>query len=277
MIHEVNSTSGYLNFKASPNWLAKQVVSGNIRTNGGDGKLSSRNKSVLIEHTSANPNGPFHVGRARNAILGDTLVRLNRLYGNDVRAEYYVDDMGKQVAVLAWALDNLTEKEVEKFYRIENQSMKCGRTNPIINESDGIKQPKFYVVMTIPRKRLKKPLLKWFTPAKTAIKRYWIHSRMRINQYLDGMLDTLGRLRITFDEFTKESMFVTNGDVSQVMEQLARLDIHGIADNGAEFLDLGARGLKGKTEFSTDEAMEARYMLPVTLLTISGSSNNVIT
>ena len=35
----------------------------------------------------------------------------------------------------------------------------------------------------------------------------------------------------------------------QVMEQLSELDIHGIADNGAEFLDLGARGLKGKTEF----------------------------
>ena len=70
---------------------------------------------MLIEHTSANPNGPFHVGRARNAILGDTLVRLHRLYGNDVRAEYYVDDMGKQVAVLAWALDNLTETEVEQI------------------------------------------------------------------------------------------------------------------------------------------------------------------
>ena len=82
-IDEVNSTSGYLNFKASPSWLAKQVVSGNITPGGNNGKLSTRNKSVLIEHTSANPNGPFHVGRARNAILGDTLVRLHRLYGND--------------------------------------------------------------------------------------------------------------------------------------------------------------------------------------------------
>ena len=55
-------------------------------------------REVLIEHTSANPNGPFHVGRARNAILGDTLVRLHRLWGDRVTAEYYVDDMGKQVA-----------------------------------------------------------------------------------------------------------------------------------------------------------------------------------
>ena len=73
------------------------------------------------------------------------------------------------------------------------------------------------------------------------------------------MLETLGRLRITFDEFTKESMFVTNGDVSEVMEQLSELDIHGIADNGAEFLDLGARGLKGKLNFSSPRRCSSLY------------------
>jgi len=86
IISEVNSTSGYLNFKASPIWLANQILAGNIRIGDATGKSPTGHKSVLIEHTSANPNGPFHVGRARNAILGDTLVRLNRLHGNEVRA-----------------------------------------------------------------------------------------------------------------------------------------------------------------------------------------------
>ena len=66
---------------------------------------------------------------------------------------------------------------------------------------------------------------------------------------LDGMLETLGRLGIGFDRFTKESVFVTNGDVARLMETLGSLDINGVADNGAQFLDLGQRGLKGKTEF----------------------------
>ena len=66
---------------------------------------------------------------------------------------------------------------------------------------------------------------------------------------LNGMLETLNRLRINFDEFTKESLFVTNGDVGKIMQKLSTLDIHGVADNGAEYLDLGTRGLKGKTEF----------------------------
>ena len=50
---------------------------------------------------------------------------------------------------------------------------------------------------------------------------------------LDGMLETLGRLGIQFDRFTKESMFVTNGDVAELMSQLGQLDINGVADNGA--------------------------------------------
>ena len=63
------------------------------------------------------------------------------------------------------------------------------------------------------------------------------------------MLETLGRLGIQFDRFTKESVFVTNGDVARLMEELGGLEINGVADNGAQFLDLGQRGLKGKTEF----------------------------
>ena len=92
---EVNAVAGYLNIKADPHWLANQVMNNGVRIGDAYGKKPAVEQQILIEHTSANPNGPFHVGRARNAILGDTLVRLHRLHGNNVRAEYYVDDMGK--------------------------------------------------------------------------------------------------------------------------------------------------------------------------------------
>ena len=109
-IQEINAVNGYLNIKANPAWLAKHMLEQGLN-NG----VPSEQRQVLIEHTSANPNGPFHVGRARNAILGDTLVRLHRLWGNEVTAEYYVDDMGKQVAVLAWALEKLDKDRVESL------------------------------------------------------------------------------------------------------------------------------------------------------------------
>ena len=103
---EAKAVNGYLNFKSTPEWLFGYLFSSSTV------KIDHH---VLIEHTSANPNGPFHVGRARNAILGDTLVRLHRLHGHDVRAEYYVDDMGKQVAALTWGLENLSQDEVEQI------------------------------------------------------------------------------------------------------------------------------------------------------------------
>ena len=108
-IGEVGAVNGYLNILAeSTVWLADQLL-GSVSL----GRRAPATWEVLIEHTSANPNGPFHVGRARNAILGDS-VGATRLWGDDVTAEYYVDDMGKQVAVLAWALEHLSgDEEVE--------------------------------------------------------------------------------------------------------------------------------------------------------------------
>ena len=66
------------------------------------GSYESNGIKIIVEHTSANPNGPLHVGRARNPIIGDTIARILKFGGYDVTTQYYVDDMGKQVAILLW-------------------------------------------------------------------------------------------------------------------------------------------------------------------------------
>ena len=236
---DVLATGGYVNFKARSKWLADNVM---------EIEIAPGSRDVLIEHTSANPNGPFHVGRARNAILGDTLVRLNRLYGNNVRAEYYVDDMGKQVGVLAWALQNLSQ----------------GNVNELLNDEDNL-NPKW-------SGKMDHETVRWYQAAQKlrsmgnadSIEQEigkLVHASEHgdnhvLSQFedaykpvLDGMLETLSRLGIDFDTFTKESQFVVDGSVSSLMERLENLEIHGVADNGAHYLDLGQRGLKGKTEF----------------------------
>lgn len=55
---------------------------------------------VLLEFVSANPTGPMHVGHGRGAVLGDTLARVMRAAGYDVTTEYYVNNVGNQVAKL---------------------------------------------------------------------------------------------------------------------------------------------------------------------------------
>lgn len=241
---EARASNGYLNLVANPAWLLEHVLAPPPRHDA-DGPLR------LIEHTSANPNGPFHVGRARNAILGDTLVRLHRLAGHRVRSEYYVDDMGKQVGVLAWALKHLDE----------------GRVNALLAEREA-PDPTWETKADHARVRWYQAaqLLRQEAPEEEqALIEAEIADLVHASEHgdasvlasfeaaygpvLDGMLETLSRLGITFDAFTKESTFVVDGSVAALMDELEALDIHGVADNGARFLDLGQRGLKGKTDF----------------------------
>jgi arginyl-tRNA synthetase len=56
---------------------------------------------VSLEYVSANPTGPMHVGHARGAVFGDALARLLEKTGHDVLREYYINDAGSQVDVLA--------------------------------------------------------------------------------------------------------------------------------------------------------------------------------
>ena len=249
VVDDINSTAGYLNFKASRNWLAEYIISGNIRIGDAEVNSSDGSKSVLIEHTSANPNGPFHVGRARNAILGDTIVRLNRLYGNNVRSEYYVDDMGKQVAVLAWALANLDAKDVEKILSDREPVNEMWENKPDHNRVRWYQAAQVLRGDDSKKDEIEKAIGEMVHASENGDHDVLLSFENAYQPVLDGMLETLNRLRINFDEFTKESIFVTNGDVSNIMQKLSTLEIHGIAENGAEYLDLGARGLKGKTEF----------------------------
>lgn len=63
-----------------------------------------RGMPVLLEHTSINPNAAPHVGRSRNAILGDTLARTLGALGAELTSHYYVNDFGRQIALLLVAL-----------------------------------------------------------------------------------------------------------------------------------------------------------------------------
>jgi len=247
-IGEVSAVGGYLNIKANVNWLAQQILSGKVRIGDALGTMNSTGRKVLIEHTSANPNGPFHVGRARNAILGDSLVRLHRLFGNEVRAEYYVDDMGKQVAVLAWALANLSKEQVEQTLagrdavnprwsgKADHETVRWYQAAQKMREGENTQAIEDEIGRLVhASEHGDQDVLNQFESAYQPV--------------LDGMLTTLSRLGINFDTFTKESKFVIEGDVAKLMQRLSEMEIYGEADNGAGYLDLGQRGLKGKTEF----------------------------
>jgi arginyl-tRNA synthetase len=59
---------------------------------------NAEKKKIIVEHTSINPNKAAHIGHVRNAVLGDTMVRILRHAGNRVQIQNYIDNTGVQVA-----------------------------------------------------------------------------------------------------------------------------------------------------------------------------------
>jgi len=70
-------------------------------------------RKIIVEHTSVNPIHPIHVGHARNPVLGDALSRILRARGHTVFRHYYVDDVGRQTAVIAYGYEKLGKPKPE--------------------------------------------------------------------------------------------------------------------------------------------------------------------
>ena len=62
---------------------------------------------IIVEHTSVNPIHPIHIGQARNPMLGDAIARMLKSRGHTVYRHYYVDDVGRQTAVIAYGYKKL--------------------------------------------------------------------------------------------------------------------------------------------------------------------------
>ena len=91
---------GFINIRLRPHVLAA-VLAAALRSGQDFGAGASRGKPVNIEYVSANPTGPLHVGHGRGAVFGDALANLLTFAGRAVTREYYINDAGAQVDVLA--------------------------------------------------------------------------------------------------------------------------------------------------------------------------------
>lgn len=75
-----------------------------------------KDKRVLIEFPAVNPSKPWHIGHARNAILGDTLSNILESVGYEVVRLDYINDLGLQIAQLVWKLKQISADEGGKKY-----------------------------------------------------------------------------------------------------------------------------------------------------------------
>ena len=102
IVAELGTPRGFASFEIAGagyiNARLDRVVAVRMMTAGEDAEPVTSHIHALVEHTSINPNKAAHIGHLRNAILGDTFVRLLRAAGQQVAVQNYIDNTGVQVA-----------------------------------------------------------------------------------------------------------------------------------------------------------------------------------
>lgn len=225
----LEATGGYVNFAVEPGAFAAHVldaVASMGDTYGASAPLPTR---VLLEHTSTNPTGPLHVGRARNPIYADALARLLRIAGFRVTREYLVNDVGRQMVVQYWGTQHLTPADVgpPDVDKPDYRFIKYYQKATAIFETDP--KAKADVAAMIQR----------FEQGDVELTQ---EVRKVAEEVLRGILQSLTRIGVTFDSFFWESDAILNGSVQKVIERLMPL---GREEDGAHFLDLSSSGLEG--------------------------------
>src|SRR3989338_3694226 len=120
LITSAKAVGPYLNFFVNKNKIAETTIKEILKQkekNGSSGM--GKGKKVLLEHTSINPNASPHVGRARNALIGDSIVRILKFQGYKVETHYFVNDVGKQIAMLVLGAEgkkNVAFKDLLRIY-----------------------------------------------------------------------------------------------------------------------------------------------------------------
>jgi arginyl-tRNA synthetase len=99
--------NGYLNLRLNRGAYARGLIEGEAR------RAAASAAKIIVEHTNINPNKAAHIGHLRNAILGDTFVRMLRATGETVEVQNYIDNTGVQVADVVIGFRRLENKSAE--------------------------------------------------------------------------------------------------------------------------------------------------------------------
>ncbi|MFC7186855.1 arginine--tRNA ligase [Halorubrum yunnanense] len=235
----VDTAGPYVNFHAGERYLADTLDA--AAADPDYGTLPDRDASVVVEHTSANPTGPVHVGRARNPIVGDAVANLMEYAGYDVDRHYYVNDAGRQMAVFTWAYERFDESDLDtdpardraeydlvRYYRKGNAFLEEADPAEVDAAEEGISA-----------------ILQGLEAGDE-------ETYERVGEVVDtvlgGMKECLARLPAEFDEFVKETRFMRDASTDEVAARLKETD-QAVYEEDAWQLELDEWGIEKNLVF----------------------------
>ncbi|MGZ4881207.1 MAG: arginine--tRNA ligase [Halobacteriota archaeon] len=219
LVARAEAAGPYVNFFASTDYLC-HALSVILQEDHNYGRVKG-DKLVILEHTSANPNGPLHIGHVRNSVIGDSLKRCLEQAGCCVETQYYVNNMGRQIALVVWGLMNFElNSEIKPDHATAEVYVKANaevELHPIkLNEI--------------------RELMQRFESGDPDVSRLFEDA---VEFCLQGINETLKNLHVSHDRFVWESEFIDDLDGI-----IAELRSYGATQNdGSVHIDLSSFGI----------------------------------
>jgi arginyl-tRNA synthetase len=263
--------AGYINFRVNSETFSRLTLKSVKASDAEYGYVkTSEPQKILLEHTSVNPVHPIHIGQARNPMLGDALARLLSAHGHNVSRHYYVDDVGRQSAVIAYGYLKLgkpkqkgkPDRFIGEVYSVTSCIMEVQRLKKAVKAAENLEEQEV--------SKLKRELDEWTSISADMEQRYpEMFGRLLdeiskdtdpeeqvsklIRGYeageeeakqllrevcelcLRGFRETLGSVEISIDSWDWESDLIWNGNVNRVIEELKKTPYVFESDGVLEF------------------------------------------
>ncbi len=205
---------GFLNIRLKPTVFA-EILKAALRQGErfGAGLGSAEPQKINVEYVSANPTGPMHVGHGRGAVFGDALANLLAYAGHRVTREYYINDAGAQVDVLA--------RSAYLRYR-EALGETIGAIPEGLYPGDYLKPVGAALAMEFGDSLLGKPESEWIDVVRAAA----------IGGMMEMIRADLAALGIAHDVFFSERTLTTSGEGDRVGAAIAELRAKGLVYEG---------------------------------------------
>lgn len=202
--------AGYINFRFDYSVVAKDTLGRALANPERYGYIDAGvPQSIVIEHTSVNPNKALHVGHMRNVILGDTLYRIMKAANHDVRVLNYVDDSGLQVADIVIGF---------QFAGFPREPPDGRKFDQYCGDEVYVKVNQLYEKdLTLAEKR--KLVLREIEEGRSEIARFAAEITKRV---LDEQLKTCWRMKVRYDILNFESQIVHSQLWGKAFELLKR-------------------------------------------------------
>ncbi|MGA1790772.1 MAG: arginine--tRNA ligase [bacterium] len=191
---------GFINFSLSNQYWQKVIDSVIDKADSYGHSDLGQKKRVLIEFVSANPTGPLHIGHGRCAAFGDTLSNLLSATGYNVQNEYYINDAGRQMALLGESI----LARYKQIFAPEASFPEDGYKGDYIKEmAQRIYEESGDSLLSRPQKGINQYL-----------------SQMASAQILDNIRKDLAAFGVHFDNWFSENSLYESNKVSYVLDLL---------------------------------------------------------